>query len=49
MSLFRDLFVKAVETGVPGGKPLKKKVLSFRHLCVFLTSFVFGWKPECPG
>jgi len=47
VSLFRDLFMTDVETGVPGGKPPKKKFLF--DICVFLTSFDFGWKPECPG
>jgi len=47
VSHFRDLFTNDVETGEPGGKPPKKKVL-FVVLCLF-DIFCFWVETGVPG
>ena len=47
VSLFRDLFMTDVETGVPGGKPPKKKFLF--DICVFSDIFCLWVETGVPG
>jgi len=39
--LIFEIFLLCVETGVPGGKPLKRKFLFLFVICVFSTSFLW--------